>query len=69
MLKAQNKPSKCWKNADLKLAKELITGLDYFRTIRSVTELKAYVCYLLSSLARVISALVPLQKVFNYTNL
>jgi hypothetical protein len=60
MLKAQNKLSKCWKNADHKLAKELVTGLDYFRTIRLVAELEAYVCYLLSSLAKVISALVLL---------
>jgi hypothetical protein len=60
MLKAQNKPSKYWKNADLKLAKKLVTGLDYFKIIRSVAELEAYICYLLSSLARVISALVLL---------
>jgi hypothetical protein len=60
MLKAQNKLSKYWKNKDLKLAKELVTGLDYSRTIRLVAELKAYVCYLLSSLARVISVLVLL---------
>jgi hypothetical protein len=60
MLKAQNKPSKCWKNADLKLAKELVISLDYSRIIRLVVKLKAYVCYLLSSLARVISALVLL---------
>jgi hypothetical protein len=60
MLKAQNKLSKCWKNADLMLTKELITSLDYFKTIRSVVKLKAYACYLLSSLAKVISALVLL---------
>jgi hypothetical protein len=60
MLKAQNKPSKYWKNADLKLAKELVISLDYSRIIRLVIKLKAYVCYLLSSLARVISALVLL---------
>jgi hypothetical protein len=41
MLKAQNKLSKCWKNTDLKLAKELITNLDYFRTIRLKKKLKA----------------------------
>jgi hypothetical protein len=69
MLKAQNKSSRCWKNADLKLAKELVTGLDYFRIIRSVVKLEAYACYLLSSLAKVISALVSLQRVFNYVNL
>jgi hypothetical protein len=69
MLKAQNKPSRCWKNADLKLARELVTGLDYSKTIRSVAKLEAYACYLLSSLARVISVLVFLQKVFNYANL
>jgi hypothetical protein len=60
MLKAQNKLSRCWKNADLKLARELVISLDYSRTIRSVTKLKAYAYYLLSSLARVISALVLL---------
>jgi hypothetical protein len=60
MLKAQNKLSKCWKNADFKLVRELVTSLDYFRTIRLVVELEAYVCYLSSSLARVISASVPL---------
>jgi hypothetical protein len=60
MFKAQNKLSKYWKNADLKLAKELITSLNYFRTIRLVKELEDYACYLLSSLARVIGALVLL---------
>jgi hypothetical protein len=60
MLKTQNKPSKYWKNTDLELAKKLIAGLNYFRTIRSVAELEAYAYYLSSSLARVISALVPL---------
>jgi hypothetical protein len=60
MFKAQNKLNKYWKNTDLKLIKELITGLDYFKTIRSVKELEAYACYLLSSLARVINALVLL---------
>jgi hypothetical protein len=69
MLKAQNKLSKYWKNADLELARELVTGLDYFRTIRSVEELEDYACYLSSSLAKVISALVPLQRVSNYANL
>jgi hypothetical protein len=69
MLKAQNKLSRCWKNADLVLVRELVAGLDYSRTIRLVAELEAYACYLLSSLARVISALVPLQRVFNYVNL
>jgi hypothetical protein len=69
MLKAQNKPSRCWKNADLELARELVTSLDYSRTIGSVAKLEAYACYLLSSLARVISASVPLQRVFNYANL
>jgi hypothetical protein len=60
MLKTQNKPSKYWKNADLKLAKELVTGLNYFRTIRLITKLEAYACYLLSSLTRVMSAAVLL---------
>jgi hypothetical protein len=60
MLKAQNKLSRCWKNTDLQLVKELVIGLDYFRTIRLVIKLKAYACYLLSSLAKVISALVLL---------
>jgi hypothetical protein len=60
MLKAWNKLSRCWKNTDLKLARELTAGLDYFRTIRLKKELEAYVNYLLSFLARVISALVPL---------
>jgi hypothetical protein len=69
MLKAQNKLSKCWKNVDLKLARDLVTGLDYSRTIKSVVKLEAYVCYLSSSLARVINALVLLQKVSNYVNL
>ena len=69
MLKAQNKLSKYWKNADLKLAKELVTGLDYSRTIKSVKKLEDYACYLLSSLIRVISASVLLQRVFNYANL
>jgi hypothetical protein len=69
MLKAQNKPSKCWKNADLELVKELVTGLDYSRTIRLIIKLKAYACYLSSFLTRVISALVFLQRVSNYANL
>jgi hypothetical protein len=60
MLKTQNKLSKYWKNADLKLTRELIAGLNYFRTIRLVKELENYACYLSSSLAKVISALVPL---------
>jgi hypothetical protein len=60
MLKAQNKPSRCWKNAELKLAKKLVTGLDYSRIIRLVAKLKAYVYYLSSSSAKVISALVLL---------
>jgi hypothetical protein len=37
-----------------------VTGLDYFRTIRSEEELEAYVYYLSSFLTRVISASVPL---------
>jgi hypothetical protein len=69
MLKALNKLSKCWKNADLKLAKELVAGLDYSRIIKSVKKLEAYAYYLLSFLAKVISALVLLRRVFNYTNL
>jgi hypothetical protein len=60
MLKAQNKLSKYWKNADLKLVRELVISLDYFRIIRSVAKLKSYACYLSSSLVRVISALVLL---------
>jgi hypothetical protein len=52
--------SRCWKNADFELVKELTAGLDYFRTIRLKEELEAYVNYFLSFLARVISALVPL---------
>jgi hypothetical protein len=56
-------------NADLKLAKELVTGLDYSRIIRSVGELEAYACYLLSFLTRVISTSVLLQRAFNYANL
>jgi hypothetical protein len=48
------------KNTDLKLIKELITDLDYFRIIRLKKELKAYINYFLSFLARVISALVSL---------
>jgi hypothetical protein len=60
MLKTRNKSSKYWKNADLKLTKELITSLNYFKTIRLKKELKAYVNYFLSFLAKVISALVPL---------
>jgi hypothetical protein len=46
-----------------------VAGLDYFRTIGSVAELEAYACYLLSSLARVMSASVLLQRVSNYANL
>jgi hypothetical protein len=46
------------KNTDLELVKELITGLDYFKTIRLRKKLKAYINYFLSFLARVISALV-----------
>jgi hypothetical protein len=60
MLKAQNKSSRCWKNADFELVKELTAGLDYSRTIRSKKELEAYANYLSSFLARVISALVSL---------
>jgi hypothetical protein len=60
MLKALNKPSRCWKNADLELVKRLVTGLDYFRTIKLVKKLKAYAYYLVSFLARVISASVLL---------
>jgi hypothetical protein len=59
MLKVQNKLSRCWKNADLKLVKELVISLNYFMIIRLVTEL-AYACYLSSFLARVISVLVSL---------
>jgi hypothetical protein len=69
MLKAQNKPNRCWKNADLELARELTADLDYSRTIRSEKELEAYVNYLLSFLTRVISALVFLYKAFKYANL
>jgi hypothetical protein len=69
MLKAQNKPNRCWKNADLELARELTADLDYFKTIRSEEELEAYANYLLSFLARVISALVLLRRAFNYVNL
>jgi hypothetical protein len=69
MLKARNKSSRCWKNADLELARELTAGLDYSRTIRSKKELKAYANYLSSFLARVISALVPLRRASNYANL
>jgi hypothetical protein len=57
------------KNTDLKLVRELIADLNYFRTIRLEKKLKAYVNYLLRFLARVISALVPLYKAFNYANL
>jgi hypothetical protein len=60
MLQTLNKLSKCWKNADLELVRELVTGLDYSKTIRLEKELKAYACYLLSFLAKVISASVPL---------
>jgi hypothetical protein len=69
MLKAQNKPNRCWKNTDLELAKKLTADLDYFRTIRSEKKLEAYANYLLSFLAKVISALVLLRKASNYTNL
>jgi hypothetical protein len=69
MLKAQNKPNKCWKNTDLELAKELTADLNYFKIIRLEEELKAYANYLLSFLARVISVLVLLRKAFNYANL
>ena len=68
MLQTQNKLSRCWKNADLELARELVAGLDYFRIIRSEEKLEAYTCYLSSFLAKVMSALVLLQRVSNYTN-
>ena len=68
MLKAQNKSSRCWKNADLELARELVAGLDYSRTIRSKEELEAYANYLSSFLARVMSASVPLRRASNYAN-
>jgi hypothetical protein len=55
-----NKLSKYWKNADLELVKELVAGLDYFKTIRLVKKLKAYTYYLLSFLIKVINALVLL---------
>jgi hypothetical protein len=69
MLKAWNKSSRCWKNVDLKLARELTAGLDYSRTIRLKEELETYANYLSSFLAKVISASVPLQRASNYTNL
>jgi hypothetical protein len=69
MLKAQNKPNRCWKNADLELARELTADLNYSRIIRLEKELEAYANYLLSFLARVISASVPLRKASNYANL
>jgi hypothetical protein len=69
MLKTQNKPSRCWKKADLELARELVTGLDYYRTIRLEEELEAYACYLSSFLARVMSASVPLRRASTYANL
>jgi hypothetical protein len=46
-----------------------MAGLDYSRTIRSEEELEAYVCYLSSFLARVMSASVPLQRASSYANL
>jgi hypothetical protein len=48
------------KKANLKLIKELITGLNYFKTIRLKKKLEAYTYYLLSFLAEVINALVLL---------
>jgi hypothetical protein len=69
MLKTRNKSSRYWKNADLELARELTAGLDYSRTIRLKEELEAYVNYFSSFLARVMSALVPLRRAFNYANL
>jgi hypothetical protein len=48
------------KNTDFKLVKELTANLDYFKIIRLKKELKAYINYFLSFLAKVISALVLL---------
>jgi hypothetical protein len=45
-------------NTDLKLIKELIINLNYFKTIRLKKELKAYINYFLSFLVKIISALV-----------
>jgi hypothetical protein len=57
------------KKANLKLVKELIISLNYFKTIKSGKKLKAYFYYLLSFLAKVISALALLQRTFTYNNL
>jgi hypothetical protein len=46
------------KNINLKLIKNLITDLDYLRIIKSKKKLEVYANYLLSFLAKVISALV-----------
>ncbi len=68
MLKAQARPSRCWKNADLELASRLAANLDTSQIIQSKAELKAYAHYLSKFLAKVMSTVVPLQRVLNYAN-
>jgi hypothetical protein len=48
------------KNTNFKLIKKLIINLNYFKIIRLKKELKTYINYLLSFLAKIISVLVLL---------
>ena len=53
---------------NLKLARELVLGLNTSRVIRTAKELKSYTRYLLSFLVKVIKAVVPLHRSLSYLN-
>ena len=53
---------------NLKLARELVVGLNTSRVIRTAKELKSYTKYLLSFLVKVIRAVVPLYRSLSYLN-
>ena len=53
---------------NLKLARELVVGLNTSRVIRTAKELKSYTRYLLSFLVKVIRTVVPLYRSLSYSN-
>ena len=53
---------------NLKLARELVLGLNTSRVIRTAKELKSYTRYLLSFLVKVMKAVVPLCRSLSYLN-
>jgi exonuclease III len=66
--RAPIKPQRCWKNADLNKAKEIIADLDITRPINSPEEVEDYAKYLSERIYKALDQSVPWKRESVYAN-